>query len=101
MGCCGSSGSQNTDTPLNNNASSNAAGKKASVAGKNAENKVELAFKTKRANIFTEGVDLTEGRQAFVQKRIPKSEKQSKAICKFSKYNTETTFIFIMADRPV
>ncbi len=78
MGCCGSSGS--TDTPLNNTANSSSVPKANTQGGKNTENKVELAFKTKRANIFTEGVDL--GRNAFVQKRIKKTEKQKKTICK-------------------
>lgn len=44
------------------------------------EGKVELAFRAKRANIFTEAVDL--GRQAYVEKKIPKSAKQASKICK-------------------
>ena len=82
MGCCGSNSS--TDTPINNTANSSAAPKKASMAGRATESKVELAFKTKRANIFTEGVDFSEeGRTAFVQKRIQKSDKQTKTISKY------------------
>ena len=74
MGCCSSTDSS---VPLTKNASSTAVSK-----GKETkkEDKVELAFKVKRANIFTEGVDL--GREAFVQKRIPKTEKMQKLICK-------------------
>ena len=49
---------------------------------KKQEDKIELAFKTKRANVFTEGVDL--GRQAYVEKNIPKNEKQSQKISKSS-----------------
>lgn len=76
MGCCTSTDSS---APLNakrttNNAPSDSAAKK--------EDKIELAFKVKRANIFTEGVDL--GREAYVQKRIPKTEKMMKVISKWS-----------------
>ena len=74
MGCCTSTDSS---APLNVKNSSNSIIKE-SAAKK--EDKIELAFKVKRANIFTEGVDL--GREAFVQKRIPKSEKMQKQIRK-------------------
>ena len=82
MGCC-----QSTDSsaPLNSRAPSNAAVR--DTAKK--EDKIELAFKVKRANIFTEGVDL--GREAFVQKRIPKTEKMMKVISK----KDATNFLFV------
>ena len=42
------------------------------------EDKIELAFKAKRANIFTEGVDFS--REAFSQKKFPKTERQKHLI---------------------
>ena len=76
MGCC-----QSTDSsaPLNSRAPSNAAVR--DTAKK--EDKIELAFKVKRANIFTEGV---------VQKRIPKTEKMMKVISK--KDTTNFSFVY-------
>ena len=74
MGCCTSTDSS---APLNAK-SGNSTVKE---SGAKREDKIELAFKVKRANIFTEGVDL--GREAFVQKRIPKNEKMMKIISKF------------------
>ncbi len=86
MGCCSSNGSQ---APLNSgNANSNANNRQSKAGGQKKEDKIELAFKVKRANIFTESVDL--GRQAYVEKKIPKSAKQTKAIC-------ETNFIFVIS----
>jgi len=73
MGCCTSTDSS---APLNTKTPSHSSLKNGSTAKK--EDKIELAFKVKRANIFTEGVDL--GREAYVQKRIPKTEKQLKII---------------------
>ncbi len=83
MGCCSSTSSE---SPINNNPSStsnngaaganNAGGKQQ----KGKEDKIELAFKAKRANIFTEGVDLN--RNAFVKRAIPKTPAQAKTICK-------------------
>ncbi len=84
MGCCSSTSSE---APLNNNPSStgNAAGgaNAAAAAGKQKgkEDKIELAFKAKRANVFTEGVDLN--RHAFVKRTIPKNPAQTKTICEF------------------
>lgn len=75
MGCCTSTDSS---APLNTKAASHTAPNSSNTGKK--EDKIELAFKVKRANIFTEGVDL--GREAFVQKRIVKSEKQLKVISK-------------------
>lgn len=83
MGCCSSTSSE---APLNNNPSSTAnAGNSASNAGKQKgkEDKIELAFKAKRANVFTEGVDLN--RNAFVKRNVPKTPAQANAICKFTK----------------
>jgi hypothetical protein len=74
MGCCTS-----TDSSVPLNAKSQASTTAKDTATKK-EDKIELAFKVKRANIFTEGVDL--GREAYIQKRIPKSEKQMKVISK-------------------
>lgn len=76
MGCCASS--TTSETPINNTPSSSHPN--ASKARK--EDKIELAFKAKRANVFTQGVDLE--RQAYVQKKIPKNEHQSATICKSS-----------------
>lgn len=76
MGCCQSKDSQ---LPLNKDAVSSSSGAKG--AGKNQEEKIELAFRAKRANIFTEGVDF-ESRDAFVHKRIAKTAKQSTIISK-------------------
>ena len=79
MGCCASSGSS---VPLNSgNVNSNANRQSRGAGAHKKEDKIELAFKVKRANIFTEGVDL--GRQAYVEKKIPKSSKQSKTICEY------------------
>jgi hypothetical protein len=75
MGCCTSTDSS---APLNTKSTSTSSGVKESAGKK--EDKIELAFKVKRANIFTEGVDL--GREAYVQKRIPKTEKMLKIISK-------------------
>jgi hypothetical protein len=73
MGCCTSTDSS---APLNSKNTSTSSAVKESAGKK--EDKIELAFKVKRANIFTEGVDL--GREAYVQKRIPKTEKMLKII---------------------
>jgi len=97
MGCCTSTDSS---APLNTKAASHTSPNNANTAKK--EDKIELAFKVKRANIFTEGVDL--GREAFVQKRIAKSEKQLKVISKF-KYRlplhismlTQSTLTFLFS----
>ena len=67
MGCCSS-----TESLLSNR------NDKKNNQGAKKEDKIELAFKVKRANIFTEGVDF--GRDAFCVKKIPKTEKQSKLI---------------------
>lgn len=80
MGCCSSSGSSAPLNPGNSNSvDANKPAKSQSIVKK--EGKVELAFRAKRANIFTEAVDL--GRQAYVEKKIPKSAKQASKICKF------------------
>lgn len=75
MGCCQSSTEESRPITANNNRSS-------AAARKGKEDKIELAFKAKRANIFTEGVDL--GRNAFSIKHIPKNAKQTQLICKLS-----------------
>jgi cGMP-dependent protein kinase len=71
MGCCQSSTEESRPITANNNRSS-------AAARKGKEDKIELAFKAKRANIFTEGVDL--GRNAFSIKHIPKNAKQTQLI---------------------
>lgn len=89
MGCCTSTDSS---APLNAKSQTSSTGRETSAKK---EDKIELAFKVKRANIFTEGVDL--GREAFVQKRIPKTEKQMKVISKFYIFqmmSTATTNFF-------
>lgn len=53
-----------------------------SAARKGGEDKIELAFRAKRANIFTQGVDLgQEARDSRAQKRVPKSPQQAAKIC--------------------
>jgi hypothetical protein len=74
MGCCQSSAEESRPITSNSNNRSSAAVRK----GK--EDKIELAFKAKRANVFTEGVDL--GRNAFSIKRVPKNAKQTQLIRK-------------------
>lgn len=72
MGCCSSSGSE---TPLNRPAQNSSTGGAAKK-----EDKIELAFKAKRANVFTEGIDFE--RRAFSIKRVPKNAKQTQQIRK-------------------
>jgi hypothetical protein len=76
MGCCASSTS--SETAINNNPNSSSTTQAKKAGGK--EDKIELAFKAKRANVFTQGVDLE--RPAFNIKRTQKSESVSKIICK-------------------
>lgn len=68
MGNCCSSVASDSKQPLKRN--DNNAQKK--------EDKIELAFKAKRANIFTEGVDFS--REAFSQKNVNKTDKQKHLI---------------------
>lgn len=75
MGCCPSTSSQ---APLSND---QGGPPMRSSTAKKGEDKVELAFKAKRANVFTEGVDF-ESREAYVEKNIPKTTKQEKLIRK-------------------
>jgi hypothetical protein len=85
MGCCSSTSSEG---PLNSNPISEVAGAKAAVAAgkqKGKEERMELAFKSKRAYVFTEGIDLDHN--AFVKRTIPKDPTQTKTICKFSNYS--------------
>ena len=73
MGNCCSSLASDSRQPLkrnDKNQSNNNAHKK--------EDKIELAFKAKRANIFTEGVDFS--REAFSQKNVQKTDKQKHLI---------------------
>jgi hypothetical protein len=70
-GCCSSSGSE---APLNTSPNSSANNKQ-----KIKEDKIELAFKAKRANVFTEAIDI--GRKNFIMRKIPKSDTQAKTIC--------------------
>lgn len=72
MGCCQSSAEESRPITASNRSSA--------ATRKGKEDKIELAFKAKRANIFTEGVDL--GRNAFSVKHIPKNAKQTQLICK-------------------
>jgi len=70
-GCCSTSGSE---APLINSPNSSANSKQRK------EDKIELAFKAKRANVFTEAIDI--GRGNFTLKKIFKSDAQGKTICK-------------------
>ena len=49
--------------------------------GKGGEDKIELAFRAKRANVFTVGVEVG-AQDSIIQKRIAKSAKQSSLIRK-------------------
>ena len=76
--CCSSNESTTSESPMNNQSSSSA---------KKLEDRVELAFKAKRANVYSENMLETEEeqfeeRKAFIEKAIPKSAKQSKTISK-------------------
>jgi hypothetical protein len=86
MGCCNSK-----DEPLNTRGSANLTVKDINTKK---EDKVELAFRVKRANIFTEGVD-DYGRETYIQKKIPKSEKQQKIICEL-KFRTVMPGLFVI-----
>eukprot|EP01038_Epipyxis_sp_PR26KG_P006283 gene6283-8651_t len=74
MGCCASSSS--SDTPLNNKNPSSTNDR--ATPKKAQEEKIDIAFKAKRANVFTEGIDFE--REAFTQKKIEKNPKQIKII---------------------
>jgi hypothetical protein len=78
MGCCLSSG--NAANPTGNTSAGDKKGK---------EDKIELAFKAKRANVFTEGVDF--GRKAFSLKTVPKNAKQTQTICKQNFYSDDSS----------
>ena len=77
MGCCNSKTTSQTDLIDRQNA--RAAVK--SMKNTKKEDKIELAFKIKRNNVFTESVDLE--RLGYVAKNIPKTPKQKKIICKY------------------
>jgi hypothetical protein len=105
MGCCSSqpdtSSSRNlVQNPTASNGpsttsttASKAAGTSASSPGGAAasakETQIALAFKAKRANVFTASVD-TDTRRAFSAKNIPKTPKQELAIrkCQHLVYTT-------------
>ena len=80
MGCCPSS--TGSDTPLTQGTQSNNASlnhielAEQRKSNKKADDKVELAFKVKRANVFNNAVDLSK----TSLKKIPKSHKQIKLI---------------------
>lgn len=65
MGCCSSSGKQNVIDGAVNNAALK-------------EDKIELVFKAKRANVFSEGLSLN--RPQYVSKKIEKTTKQAQVI---------------------
>jgi hypothetical protein len=78
MGCCQST--SGSDAAINSAPnSSNPPPPPRKAGGK--EDKIELAFKAKRANIFTVGVDLE--RPAFTISKTRKSEPHTKLICMF------------------
>eukprot|EP01031_Cornospumella_fuschlensis_P032489 gene32489-39281_t len=75
MGCCTSS-TRSDNHPLTSNAAEG--GGAAAVVKSKKEEKIELAFKAKRANVFNHGVDF--GRDAFVFRKIPKSVDEMRLI---------------------
>jgi hypothetical protein len=78
MGCCQST--NGSDAAINSAPnSSNPPPPPRKAGGK--EDKIELAFKAKRANIFTVGVDLE--RPAFTITKTRKTEPHTKLICMF------------------
>lgn len=77
MGCCQSSSGSESGI---NNAPNSSNPPPAAKKGVSKEDKIELAFKAKRANIFTVGVDLE--RPAFNISKTNKSEAHSKLIRK-------------------
>lgn len=98
MGCCSSqpdsSTSSNRNLVSNPSASSPApaaaskpaapassGGSSGPAAASAKETQIALAFKAKRANVFTASVD-TDTRRAFAAKNIPKTPKQELAISK-------------------
>jgi hypothetical protein len=82
MGCCQST---ECSSPLNPGLnSSNALASNLHKGKKAHEEKIELAFKAKRANIYTVGIDIERERDTFVQKRVFKTPKQAKTISQFN-----------------
>lgn len=81
MGCCLSSGAEES-RPITAGSSASAPSGSTTANRKGKEDKIELAFKAKRANIFTEGVDF--GRNAFSIKKVNKNAKQTQLIRKFT-----------------
>jgi len=73
MGTCCSSVASDSKQPLKRNDKSQSI-----INSQKKEDKIELAFKAKRANIFTEGVDFS--REAFSQKKVHKTDKQKHLI---------------------
>jgi hypothetical protein len=77
MGCCTSTDSNAQAHVDANKVTTNAP----SSALKKGEDKIELAFKAKRANVFVHGIDLQN--DVFVLRNIPKPANQVKTISKF------------------
>jgi hypothetical protein len=75
MGCCASKES----TTLLNDSHGNSSKARPSTVKKGKEDKIELAFKAKRANVYTIGVDLQ--RDGYSLKNIAKNANQIKTIC--------------------
>lgn len=82
MGCCTSSAAASSNTAASGNAATTTSATK-NVAGK--EDKIELAFKAKRANVFAEGMD-DDLRRTYMPKKIAKNQKQAQTIRKISKF---------------
>lgn len=81
MGCCQSSARSDAN-PLAANAaeqhSSGSASQTSSPVKSQREEKIELAFRAKRANVFNHGLDLQ--RETFVFKQVPKTAQQMKML---------------------
>lgn len=84
MGCCQSTDAagtiSNAPTSTANPAAQGASGKPAGTTAK--EDQIALAFKAKRANVFSESVDV-DTRRAFSARNIPKTPKQEQIIREF------------------
>ncbi len=80
MGCTGSKNADTVANSMSPNPVTASPPTKAPTVGKEAQ--IALAFKAKRANVFTESVD-TNTRRAFKAKVIPKSAAQEMSIREF------------------
>ncbi len=80
MGCLQSTAAEPASRPLGRSGDSDV---ELNDKARETEARLEVAFKTKRQNVFTAGISM-EGDSSQVRvKNIPKSEAQRSLICKF------------------